>query len=118
MDKIDIWGNLHASPTLAIEERHDGNFIRIQIYETGGVFLFGYQLKLGGVVKQKAPNTADAAFETADAARTAARKEIQLIGNANRSVRKIFAGFNKIRYNEQELFTEDMYEQCSQVYAG
>jgi hypothetical protein len=107
--KTDAWGNFRSAPVKTIEESHEGNFLKLFIYEHDNTFLFGYQLKLGGVVKQKMANIGDTAYKTSDEARIAGCREIQAVGKANRSMRKVFAEFSKIRYDEPELFGEDLY---------
>ncbi|MDR0835263.1 MAG: hypothetical protein LBN11_01610 [Tannerella sp.] len=113
MEITDAWGNLRTNPVKLIEEVHDGNFIRVQIFENNGSFLYGYQLKLGGVIKQKMANVNDLSFKNIDDARLSACSEIKEIGTANRSIRKLFIDFIKVQCNQPELFEEDIYEQCS-----
>jgi hypothetical protein len=105
--EVDRWGNFKFSPAKIIEEIREGNFVKIFLYEYEGGFYYGYQLKLGGVVKQKAANKNDAALGTADAARIHACMDITKIGMANRSIRAIFTTFDKVRYNQPTLFDEE-----------
>lgn len=106
----DAWGNLRIPPVKTIEEIHGDNFLKLFIYELDGLFYYGFQLKLGGVIRQKTANIKDVAHKTREAARITGCREIQAIGTANRSVKKVFADFSKIRYDEPELFTEGLYE--------
>jgi hypothetical protein len=105
-------GNIRCPPEKVIEERHGNNFIKVLIYEHNGGFLYGYQIKIAGMIRQKAANVNDRIRGSSEAAFTDACKEIQNLCMAKRSVREIFIDFDKIMcYNQLELFTEDIYEQ-------
>jgi hypothetical protein len=105
-------GNIRYPPEKVIEERHGNNFIKVFLYEYDGGFLYGYQIKIAGMIRQKAANVNDSIRGSSEAAFTDACKEIQNLCMAKRSVREIFIDFDKIMcYNQLELFTEDIYEQ-------
>jgi hypothetical protein len=108
--ECDRWGNLRADHAEIIEERHRDNFIKILIHEYNGCFFYGYQIKIETLVEQKAANINASGHSAREAARRSAVFEIENICAAHRTARKAFADFTKIRYNQQELFTEDMYE--------
>jgi hypothetical protein len=109
--EYDRWGNLRAAPAEIIEERHYDNFIKIYIHKYNDAFHYGYQVKIETLVEQKAANINNVAHPTPEAARQSAVVEVINICTAHRTARKAFADFTKIRYNQPELFAEDMYEQ-------
>jgi hypothetical protein len=109
--ECDKWGNLRTPPIEIIEERHHDNFIKIFIHKYNACFLYGYQIKIETLIDQKSANINGTNYSALDAARRAAVFEIENICTAHRTARKMFADFTKIRYNQPELFTEDVYEQ-------
>jgi hypothetical protein len=101
----NIFGNLTGAPIASIEENRGDNFAKIFLYEDAGGYIYGYQAKIGKVIRQKSANIADERFHTREAARTAAEKEIEkLCSSANKNTRNLFADFNVIRRNQPELF--------------
>ena len=104
-NSIDSWGNLKAEPVKIIEENHGDNFIKIFLYEYSGSFFFGFQLKIEKVIRQKKANVADLPLKGPDAARTAAREMIVEICRKNNAIKRLFADFTVIRYNQPELFS-------------
>jgi hypothetical protein len=100
----DVWGNIRADPIKIIEETHDDNFVNLFIYEIDGAFFFGYQIKVGKTICQKAANIDDETFETQELARVFGCAEIQNACNSNKNTRKLFAGFKKIKDAQLELF--------------
>jgi hypothetical protein len=102
--ECDIWGNLRIPPTQVIEERHEENYIKIFLYQNSDTFLYGYQIKVGSLLRQKTANITNKGYKTIDLARLYAENEIKTICNGNKTARKVFAEFIKIRYNHPELF--------------
>jgi hypothetical protein len=100
----DAWGNIRNTPVKVIEESHDDNFVKIFIYEIGGRFYYGYQIKAGKMLKQKAANINDQSFETKDLARVYGCVEIETACNSNKNTRKLFAEFKRIANAQLELF--------------
>ena len=102
----DQWGNIKADPKKVIEEAHEENFIKIFVYNPppGEAWFFGFQLKIEKVVRQKRANINDPPLRGPDAARLAAREMIVDICKKNHAIKKIFADFTVIRYNQPELF--------------
>jgi hypothetical protein len=103
----DRWGNLRVAPVKTIEETHDGNFVRVFIHQNDDRVFYWYQIKIGNMIKQKAANIKDTAYDSIEAARVNACRTIQNICAANRNARKLIADFDKIRYNQPTLFEED-----------
>jgi hypothetical protein len=99
----DAWGNFLKEPLKTIEENHDGNFINVFIYEHEKLFYFGYQLKLGKIIRQKKAAIFDRPLETIDTARRAAQDELKSFVS-ERKLKKVFIYFDKICYNQPELF--------------
>jgi hypothetical protein len=102
----DQWGNIKTDPIKVVEETHGKNFIKIFIYTApgGNAWFFGFQLKIEKVVRQKLANIADPPLRGRDAAQLAARNMIINICKKNHAIKKIFADFTVIRYNQLELF--------------
>jgi hypothetical protein len=102
----DKWGNIRKEPERTIEENHGLNFIKIFIYEHGGLFFFGYQIKIEKLIRQKTGNIKNASFETIEAARIGAREELKnaIFKTRSRGVKMQFANFVKVYYNQPELF--------------
>jgi hypothetical protein len=103
-EDCDIWGNLRNNPARIIEERHGDNFINLFIYEYEHHFYYGYQLKVGTMIRQKLANVKDKNYPGSDIARVYASAEIKTLCDTNKNVRKLFEDFTKIRYNQPELF--------------
>jgi hypothetical protein len=103
----DRWGNFRGDPFLIIEERHGGNFIKIMVYRAGNTYYYGYQVKMGGMIRQQAANAAGEAFSTPDLARMAASQHIEKLCGTNRNTRKLFVDFTRIRYSQGTLFSDD-----------
>jgi hypothetical protein len=105
---VDRWGNYRGDPKRIIEERHGDDFIRISIYwAADGVFRYGFQVKVGTMIRQKAANAAGDAFSTVELARMAASVEIEGLCGTNKNVKRAFADFTQIRYSQRGLFEED-----------
>jgi hypothetical protein len=100
----DIYGNFRAVPEQIIEERHNGDFIKISIYKNESGFYYGYQIKIAAMVKQKTANIKEKTYRSADAACMYAVLEIERICMAHRTVRKVYVNFTKIRHSQRELF--------------
>jgi hypothetical protein len=104
MQNLDTWGNMRGEPQKLIEETHGDNFVKISIYDAGGLYCYGYQLKMGTVLRQKAANIGAAMYKTPEAARDAAGNEIAGICAGNKNSKRMFADFINIRYNQADLF--------------
>ena len=100
----DAWGNIRTEPAGGTEERHGDYYVKIFIYSVEGKFFYGYQLKIGTMIRQKAANIKDRSFSTAELARSACSIEIERVCNSNKNVKKLFADFIRIRYNQGSLF--------------
>jgi hypothetical protein len=101
---FDTWGNLRGDPIRVVEEERGGNFVKVFVYKAGGLFAYGFQLKVGTVIRQRTANIGGAVFKTEGAAREAAGKEVEAICATNKNSRKFFADFQKIRYTDCDLF--------------
>jgi len=106
MSDYDTWGNLRGEPVRIIDEAHGSNFVKVFIYKTGDLFAYGFQLRVGTVIRQKAANIGGATFNSEGAAREAAGVEIAAICATNKNSKKYFAEFAKVRYNNYDLFSE------------
>jgi hypothetical protein len=104
MQNYDTWGNLRGEPHNVIEETIGDNFIKVFIYHADAVYCYGFQLKVGTLIRQKAANISAAIYKTEGAAREAAGKEIEAVCAGNKNSTKFFADFTKIRYTEYDLF--------------
>lgn len=100
----DQWGNLKENPLKTIEETHGGNFVKIFINEYRGAFYFGFQFRVERVIRQKKANIKDRPLDSPDAAGAAARKIIIKICKENHAIKRLFAEFAIIVYNQPELF--------------
>jgi hypothetical protein len=100
----DIWGNLRGDPHKVIEETHEENTVKVFIYKVDTFFYYGYQLKVGTLLRQRAANIEALAYKTEWSAREAAGKEIEIICVGNKNSKKHFEEFTKIRYIEHDLF--------------
>jgi len=100
----DQWGNLKGTPLKVIEEKHGENVVKIFIYEYDAGFFFGFQMKIDKTIRQKRANIGDRPMRGVDEARSAAQKMIIDICKKNKVVKRTFAEFTIIRYNQPELF--------------
>ncbi len=100
----DQWGNIKSAPAQIIEENHGENFVKIFLYRREDSWFFGFQLKIEKTVRQKRANMADPPHRTAESARLAARGIIIDICRKNHGIKRLFADFTVIRYNQPELF--------------
>jgi hypothetical protein len=98
----DIWGNF-TNPLKTIEQNHGNNFIKIFIYGFKERFYFGYQLKLKKLIREKKANVSDVFYNTEEKARIAAKDELTGLATETK-LRKVFIMFDKICYNQPELF--------------
>jgi hypothetical protein len=101
---FDTWGNLRGEPCRVIEEAHGKNTVKVSVYRVDNAFCYGYQLKVGTLIRQKVANISGAIHNSEGRARTAAGNEIAAICDTNKNSKKFFAEFTKIRYNEYDLF--------------
>ena len=104
MNNFDTWGNLRGEPLQHIEEAQGDNFIKVSIFQVGDLFAYGFQLKVGTVIRQQVANIGGAIYKSAGAAREAAGREVEAICAANKNSKKYFADFQNIRYNNYDLF--------------
>jgi hypothetical protein len=104
MESVDTWGNLRGDPYKVIEEAQGGNTIKVMIYQAGGAYCYGFQLKVGTLIRQRAANIEGAVYKTEGAAREAAGREIEAVCGGNKNSKKFFGDFTKIRYTEYDLF--------------
>ena len=100
----DAWGNIRGEPAGSTEERHGDYYVKIFIYGVDGRFYYGYQIKIGTMIRQKTANIKDRSFSTAELARSSASVEIERVCGTNKNVNKLFADFIRIRYNQGSLF--------------
>jgi len=103
-NQCDVWGNVQGEPAGSTEERHGDWYVKITVYCVEGKFYYGYQIKIGTMIRQKTANIKDRAFSTAELARSSASVEIERVCNTNKNVKKLFADFIRIRYNQGSLF--------------
>jgi hypothetical protein len=101
---INTWGNIHGEPFNLIEEAHDNNYVKISIYKTNDLFAYGFQLKMGTVIRQKVANIGGAVYKTMGAAREAAGKEVAAVCATNKNSKKYFLEFKNICYIDYDLF--------------
>jgi hypothetical protein len=104
---VDRWGNLRGDPQRVIDERHGDYFIKVMIYRYRDFFYYGYQLKVGTMIRQRAANVSGQVFKTPETARMAASLEIEKACAENKNVRKLFADFTMIRYSQGSLFGDE-----------
>jgi hypothetical protein len=104
VETFDTWGNLRGAPCKAIEEAHGENMVKVSVYRVDNAFCYGYQLRVGTLIRQKAANIGWAIYNSEGAAREAAGNEIMAICETNKNSKKFFAEFTKIRYNQYDLF--------------
>jgi hypothetical protein len=104
-DYVDIWGNIKKTPVKAIEQARGPDFIRIYIYRADPGFYYGFQLKLKKLILQKEANIKDEPCKTEDEARQAARRTIvAFVGSYSKKLVDLYLTFDKICYNQPELF--------------
>jgi hypothetical protein len=99
----DTWGNLTIKPVKSIEESHGPNFVKVLIFMVNSNFYYSFQIKLNKVIFQKQANVNDKPEESENNARLAARNELLTIVTENK-VKEMFLFFDKICYNQPELF--------------
>jgi hypothetical protein len=100
----DTWGNIRLEPVKAAQEAHGENCIRLFVYQYNGAFYFGFQIKIERLVRQKRANIKDIPHNTIEGARSAARNMIIEICKENHAIKKLFADFTVIKYDQPELF--------------
>jgi hypothetical protein len=98
----DIWGNF-INPLKTIEQNHGNNFIKVFIYSFESRFYFGYQLKLEKLIREKKANISDIPYDTEEKVRKAVRDELTRLVTETK-LKKAFITFDKICYNQPELF--------------
>ena len=103
-NNFDQWGNLKGEPIRIVEEHHGDNFIRIYIHEANGLFAYGFQLKMGTVIRQTPANIGGAIFASEKMARIAASKEVEAVCSSNKNSKKIFSEFQNILHCGYSLF--------------
>jgi hypothetical protein len=103
----DRWGNIRAAPVKVVEETRGDNFIKVLLYEVDGLFYFGYQIKVGKTLRQKAANIHGRSFGTKELARICGCAEVEVTCNSNKNTRKLFTEFKKIAGAQLELFPEE-----------
>jgi hypothetical protein len=99
----DLWGNIKKNPVKTIEESHGADFIRINIFQADPGFFYGYQFKIKKLILQKEANITDIPFESEEKARRGARNELLSI-ITEKKLLQTFINFDKICYNQPELF--------------
>jgi hypothetical protein len=99
----DTWGNIKTEPVKSLEESHGPHFAKIFIYRAGPGFYFEYQLRIKKLITQKKANIGDVPLKTEEEALRAARDELLSLAS-EKKLRRIFTTFDKIRYNQPELF--------------
>jgi hypothetical protein len=102
----DKWGNMRKTPLKTIEQCKAGDFVKIFIYDAPMGFYYAFQAKLRRLVYQKEANIIkDAPEKTPEAALFAARRElVSIVNNYSKKLIKLFLTFDKICYNQPELF--------------
>jgi len=103
-ETCDTWGNIQGEPICVIEERQGDWFVKIHIYCIENRYYYGYQINIKKMIKQKTACVNGQSYSSANYARSAASIEIEKTCNENKNVRKIFADFIQIRYNQGSLF--------------
>jgi len=103
-ESCDTWGNIQGEPFCVIEERHGDWFVKIFIHHVESRYYYGYQINIKTMVRQKTASVNDRSFDSADYTRSLASIEVERICNENKNVKKIFADFIQIRYNQGSLF--------------
>jgi len=103
-ETCDTWGNIQGEPFCVIEERHGDWFVKIFVHRVENRYYYGYQINIKTMVRQKTASVNDRSFDSADYARSSASVEVERVCNENKNVKKIFADFIQIRYNQGSLF--------------
>jgi len=104
-DYVDIWGNIKKAPIKTLEQAHGGDFIKVYVYAAEPGFFYGFQVKLRKLIYQKQANIKDAPEKTIDSALFAARRElVSIVNNYSKKLVELFLTFDKIVYNQPELF--------------
>ena len=106
---VDRWGNMRGEPDKRIDETIGDNYINILFYKLndGSDFIYGFQLKVGTVIRQKTAKVAGPFYKTTAEAHKAAGEEIKAVCAINKNSKKYFEEFKTICYNEPELFGGD-----------
>jgi hypothetical protein len=104
LESLDQWGNFRLQAEKVIEEIHGQNFIKVFIYRYNEQFFYGFQIKIGKLVRQKKANINDPPMQSREAAKEAARKQIIRICKTGHAIKKLFNDFTIIQYNQPELF--------------
>ena len=99
----DSWGNLRLNPLKTLDQCRGGDFIQITVYKADTGFYYGFKLKLKRLVYQKMANIRDTPHETEGKALRAAQEELLTLVS-EKKLAKTFLLFDKIRYNQPELF--------------
>jgi hypothetical protein len=101
----DKWGNIKTDPLTIIEESRGTDFVKIYFFKIESSFFYSYQLKIKTVILQKVANINDVPEETEKKARRAARDELtEIMKKQSKNLLKIFLNFDRIYYNQPELF--------------
>jgi len=102
----DKWGNMRKTALKTVEQSKGGDFVKISIYDAPTGFYYAFQAKLRRLVYQKEANIIkDAPEKTAEAALFAARRElVSLVNNYSKKLVELYLTFDKICYNQPELF--------------
>jgi len=101
----DKWGNIQKPPENCIEENRGTDFIKIYIYKTDPGYYFGYQIKMNKLILQKQANILMKPYETVEKAQIAARADlVSTVGKHSNNKTKLLYSFDKICYNQPELF--------------
>ena len=102
----DLWGNIKKAPVKSIEQSDGPDFVKVYIFQADPGYYFGIQIKLNKLVYQKEANIYhDPPQESEDKARWAARDFIAtIISKYSKKLMKTFLTFDKICYNQPELF--------------
>ena len=103
-ETCDTWGNIQGEPFCVIEERHDDWFVKVFVHHVENRYYYGYQINIKTMVRQMTASMNDRSFDSADYARSSASIEVERVCNENKHVKKIFADFIQIRYNQRSLF--------------
>ena len=103
-EACDAWGCIRNEPVGTISEHIFEDYVKIYIYCVDSKYYYGYHIKIGTMLRQKAASINDRSFGNADHARAAASIEIESVCNTNKNVKSAFADFIRIRYNQGSLF--------------
>ena len=99
----DQWGNLRLEPLKTLDQHRGGDYIQITVYNATTGFYYGFKLKLKRLVYQKTANIKDTPHETEGKALRAAREELLTLAT-EKKLTETFLMFDKICYNQPELF--------------